>query len=572
MKRSFTLLLFTILLLSNNLDAQIQEEYIVSERLFSQINKVLVLDDVIYTAGGAGSCKSPFGGMIQDSRMNTFRGDLSGGHWHYTDIQVSKGTDPRLIMAGYYRSHDDVAWDVDAPYLAIFTPDGSLLSETQLSNPDIDFFWDAVPMFTQKANGSMLYAAKNRIYQLSDQGIELGFNDLPVKQIVGLETLNDSVVIAAADKVIYRLDEQGQARDSLVILDENIIDLTIMGEKILVLLEGNLIELGYPFAAQNIKFYPQLFSNMTAVGLTHNEQELFIWGKTGSNPNIIYDILRFDLNNPSSFGMINFPQPMVDLTDIYATDNQLIVAGKQRVADGSASMENAFVKTVPILLQPQFEQDDIALVTFENKSSIRAFPADFGYLIEARPFVFELQVQNLGTEPLTSFSFSSNRLNGFNCAELRIFKQYEGLNVPPGDFFQIIDSSFNVTFGVYSDPYTNINVEAVVYAPNHHFDDDYSNNFERLTLTSVSELAPLQPLQLLPNPAHQLVNIQIEQAGTYDLQFFDAYGREVKSLRRLQGHAGQQLPIQVGDWPAGVYFMQMSEAGKKWTERFVVQH
>ncbi|MCB9267367.1 MAG: T9SS type A sorting domain-containing protein, partial [Lewinellaceae bacterium] len=81
--------------------------------------------------------------------------------------------------------------------------------------------------------------------------------------------------------------------------------------------------------------------------------------------------------------------------------------------------------------------------------------------------------------------------------------------------------------------------------------------------------APHQPLLLYPNPAASQVNVIVTEAGFYQIQAFDRYGRAVKQWQR-QLDAHEKLNLNVQELPAGLYLLQLQdERGKVESGKFV---
>jgi len=80
------------------------------------------------------------------------------------------------------------------------------------------------------------------------------------------------------------------------------------------------------------------------------------------------------------------------------------------------------------------------------------------------------------------------------------------------------------------------------------------------TSTNRRAIAQLQ-LEVSPNPTEGLLRLDfvLKEAGSISIDLVDATGREVRSLYRSNLPSGpQQLALNTGDVPAGLYFLRVS--------------
>lgn len=74
-------------------------------------------------------------------------------------------------------------------------------------------------------------------------------------------------------------------------------------------------------------------------------------------------------------------------------------------------------------------------------------------------------------------------------------------------------------------------------------------------------------LNIYPNPANDILNIEFEQAK--EMTITDAAGKTVKSIPIENGHFLQKQTISIQDLPTGVYFLQANIKGENKTLQFV---
>ena len=113
---------------------------------------------------------------------------------------------------------------------------------------------------------------------------------------------------------------------------------------------------------------------------------------------------------------------------------------------------------------------------------------------------FEVEITNLGTESIHSFSLFSSTTGGFNCAQSRVFEHINDANIAPGTS-QIFHLNMSIGFMVSNHEYVH-QLNFGVFAPNYHFDMDLSNNdFIADFPTAIKETFSEQiDLKLYPNP------------------------------------------------------------------------
>lgn len=94
-----------------------------------------------------------------------------------------------------------------------------------------------------------------------------------------------------------------------------------------------------------------------------------------------------------------------------------------------------------------------------------------------------------------------------------------------------------------------------------------------LGIVSTKELADLVDINLYPNPANDIINLNLtlEQANALDIQIYNSIGQQIwtSSLPAAEQH---NLLIPVSNYSSGLYFMQVSSDQGQITKRFVVEN
>jgi len=93
-----------------------------------------------------------------------------------------------------------------------------------------------------------------------------------------------------------------------------------------------------------------------------------------------------------------------------------------------------------------------------------------------------------------------------------------------------------------------------------------------LGLVSVDQLSEIKELKIYPNPASELLNVDIQLESSLDLEvkIFNLVGQELW-LNRLPANESHLLPISVSKFNSGIYFIQLSTPSGQITERFVIE-
>ncbi len=91
-------------------------------------------------------------------------------------------------------------------------------------------------------------------------------------------------------------------------------------------------------------------------------------------------------------------------------------------------------------------------------------------------------------------------------------------------------------------------------------------------VVSRNESAPLQALNLSPNPATDELNVRFNTAHAHDVRFevYDLQGRLLQAQDASQMQAGAHTQrLNISELPAGVYLLQSTADGVRQTQKFV---
>ncbi|MEL6925355.1 MAG: T9SS type A sorting domain-containing protein, partial [Bacteroidota bacterium] len=99
-------------------------------------------------------------------------------------------------------------------------------------------------------------------------------------------------------------------------------------------------------------------------------------------------------------------------------------------------------------------------------------------------------------------------------------------------------------------------------------------NFDCLNQTSVAELDEADiDLRLFPNPFGEslTVSFQFSVSASLSLEIYDMLGRQLYGHEQTNAMGPQQLKINAGDWPSGIYLLKIRQDDAVLTRRVVKQ-
>ena len=118
----------------------------------------------------------------------------------------------------------------------------------------------------------------------------------------------------------------------------------------------------------------------------------------------------------------------------------------------------------------------------------------------------------------------------------------------------------------------NIGATQPFYYHTEPFTTDVSRTFARLTVDTKTPQV-VSDLNLFPNPTADQLKVSFSMAQSGEIQLFvtDAFGRTVRADAPQAFGAGlQQVEINAGDLPDGVYFLHLQSGGNSLVRKFTV--
>ena len=244
---------------------------------------------------------------------------------------------------------------------------------------------------------------------------------------------------------------------------------------------------------------------------------------------------------------------------------RIALAGEEVYGDMPSNLYSttSFIKEYTIEGASTSFTEDIGITGIDLGSSVVIEPTGFfpGHYWVYFPGA-EINVHNYGPTPV----------NRFYLRNLSTNPVFNEITISPGGEVTVPWSSLR-SFATGGHP-SGTTIEVCVWTsqPNLTFDADAANDLFCTDFLVSSEEARMElQIQLFPNPASNLLNIQLPlrpPAKNAQLRILDAVGRVKKVIPTRESTS---FTVPVNDWAAGVYFLQVLEDGAvKGVEKFIV--
>ncbi len=179
------------------------------------------------------------------------------------------------------------------------------------------------------------------------------------------------------------------------------------------------------------------------------------------------------------------------------------------------------------------------------------------YHMVHEPMIFDIIFKNTGDVTIEDFTYFTDQLYGFNCAQDFHHRYVERISLSPGEEYQIRDSLF--LYSIYEDRglifYTG--------APNHTLTEE--DHFQLLDFsTAVNDVRFDKIDKVYPNPTKDFLYFEsptIAPSGTLEILNVDG------SLIRQISFSKNQ--IFIGNLPAGVYYLRLIDDQNIYVGNFV---
>ncbi len=561
---------FLVVLIALPTFAQDNFEYIYSKTPFSTIEANLLINQQLYTAGAVGECISPVLRVVDGQEDVPWYSPI-GGYWAFQNLLFLPDQDSTLITGGYYRTGDDYGTNNDGPRILGYDLNGNLRFDTPIPAGSRSFDLNSRLNFIVNGDEEIVAIHLDTLHWLSIQGDYIKEVVHPFMQMVDLVKLNDTTMLGVTESSFIWMNNDGTIIRQLPVNGSIIRGIEVINSKAYAFTVDYILEV-----LDSISILPlnnlSYSSELEPIGITGNSSSLFLWGKDKSSD--FSKFLQYDIATSDMVQNTLFEQVGTIVKDVVATETQLFFSGDYTTDEGPAS--TSFAKSVDIL-DINFVEVDIALDDVRILNELSSYVDGGQTYYSARPLIYEFDVTNLGPDSVFSLGFYTNRYDGFNCAIAHLYNYISGIAIPPGERVTITDSSdyiYSTSTGSNYTPQLNFHV----YAPNHRFDGDRSNNVltEDLPVpTQELNFLLASEITLFPNPADQSVQLQLPQITTTEsirLMIFDVQGKKMQEQFFENGLGNEGATIKTSSFPDGIYFLQLLVGKTMINKKLVVQH
>lgn len=583
--KNLTLFLLT-LFIPILLDAQIQgQEYIYSQIEWATTNTGIKIGDNVYFGGSDFLCKNAMVTCVGPNDNLIFRTSLESGYWEVGDI-IYQENENRILGCGFYSSSDDFPDGNLGPTVFAMDLNGNLLFQTILDENTFGQLGNHNTEVTYTINGDIVMATKDKLLWFDESGAYQSAQTISSEpDILGIKRVNDDELLAYSESKLYTMDHEGLVLQTITVGLGTINSLFVSNNITYALTANGLFH--YSSVDQSTGNHTGFLSAISIpTGICGNADKLFIYEK--SNPDVDYEkILMLNKNSFAVEEEFFFEQPEVVIREVVSSDNELLFVGTYTMSEENLNSpmypyilgQQSFVKTTPIFDAPLFSSADISVSNLEITNplvpvdTIEDYPGTFWIWFDSPYVGFNFDITNDGTEPIYSFSITSNSFWNFNCAEARYFRHFENITIFPGETMTFSDSSWVIDHMPVGANEPKLSLTCT--APNHRFDGDYSNNYviQFLIWVGVDEPLLVDKLSISPNPATNYIQLNAELTNALDkvlLELFDPLGKKHVQQEVSSGNNQIDAHLYVGDLASGLYFMQLSANGKRHVERVVI--
>ncbi len=549
----------------------INQEYVFSEYPFIRFQKSINVGDKTFLAGSTYTCKIGIVTALDHDGNFLFDLEPKTGFWEAEDL-VHRASDDLVIGCGNWAHGEDFYSPEDGPYFFAFDLDGNLIFERffPFQSYNAEHNYGKMALCITYA-GNILSVIDQHLLKLDTNG------DLDSVQIMntahpfkGIETINNDLILAWTSHEFIYLDHDGQeifretsAQEYLdIAFDDNYI-YGLMEDKIFIYDFMNNTSSTTPLDATS-------FENAQKIDVNSNHIFIASHGENSAYPKITninktdYTIDQFHL----------LEQSVASTSDIIATETDLQIVGRQ-------SPYQAFIISKPIPSEFTFADENIEISDISPVNYlyvIDSFPlypgsSDYMYVFNDNRVILELTVRNLGNAPLTSFSYRTYFEPLGICHSSGFHAYVDNINVLPNESITIID-----TIGVFNQsaspslPPLNL----TFYTPNHHFEQDISDNTFSVGFTTSTQSLPhsISKFNLSPNPSSDQIYLDIQfkkQNNNIRIIIQDILRREIHHQEIISYNSELNHVISVTSLAKGQYVLSILSDGGFYSTSFVVK-
>ncbi len=573
-KNSF--LLLGLLLFTLPSSAQFELEYVNSMNENPLHVQHQVVGSDIYQAGSLQRCFEPAMSHITTSGTAPWVEVYSEVYGRFTDVlhlpDSLLGTET-IVGAGIFNPNYDIIDPI--PSLYFYTPTGIEVGRIVL--PGEGYTYPKMSLVLSGAN-EIVTNFGQQMYRLSPAGQLLAEVEFS-QQITGsIEKQNDNQLVTFLEDKIVWLNNNLAIQDSFQ-LSSFIRQWSVVRENIYTLTPEavNLLNrTGIQERNEAILESHQIY------GLSVNEEYLFVWGRHKQSDAL--EIIQLDPLTLERIKAIEFGQDHVGIEQVTILEDQLLVGGFYNVERMPLhDIQQAFLKTIPLFEAPTYAGTNISIEKVRNiatpeRTLSQVTPdGDSIFLYSSDDWQMEVEVFNHGPEPLTSFGFFTDNAFFFGCDGSRIYQQVTTTGLPAGQ-----RKTFRVGAPLYFWAKGNepLSINSYVFAPNHHFDSDWTDNMTQVDLIntlppSAIELPLMADWQIYPNPVNDWLQVRLtteEAWSEASYRWFDSRGQLLDQQPVVDGQGQYDWAFDTSDWAAGLYFFEVRVGTRAARKRVLVIH
>ncbi len=393
---------------------------------------------------------------------------------------------------------------------------------------------------------------------------------------------SDNQLLFAKGNRLYHISEEGDVLDSIIYNQKIIAGIPQNDSLTFIILESRVEsikafkETGLVYGAPNSDRF---------LGGILKDDRIFLYGNQSDKKLIGSISTNLDDPNFTTWG-----NDFLTQNGIASIDSTLIVIGTEKAAGspGTLNHQTGFLKT--------FSNSDFENVTHDIDMSIESidwedaygrldsiFYMDMVFLyVRSSAFVRDVSItiKNNGSAVVDAVTWNRVVVGASsNCGDPRVIRSYtiDSLNLKPnrdttisvGNYIPFISASGSSTVP------TNVTICYWLSSPNEKLDVNNENDVKCASVslrdaTSTSEILSQSLIALYPNPTSEVLNIELENPSFIEkkIEIHNMAGQSI--FKQNWQNDAQKQQIEVGDFPAGIYFLSVkTKEGvivKKWVK------
>jgi hypothetical protein len=536
------------------LQAQIIYEYVFHER-HGNIQAIDVNENnILAAAGSTKSCPEGFVAYFNPEGRLFWKKPLREYLSPATDVFFDR--EGNIVVAGTKSEADDYGVPTDGIYLLKLDIIGNTIFYKRFQS---GFYLFEKVHAVQLPDSNYLAGVRNRLFWARANGDSLQTRELPLERIIDITVTGDSTFLVLGKNRVLSLNLKGDLLAELE-AEEDFVAACSKRDTTWLLGSQHVWVITDDFSTSRL-FPLQDIPGPDGIIPKQNREGVLIW----SNDRPGHTFLNF------SEGFWSVPEidPVIgsNLSDVKNVGENYFFAGSALWEDMprgdamygafvSATAENMY-RTPTITRDLGIESVSVQLTspldTFDRiMMADTLFAVGVGGLFEG-----SIEIINRSAFNVKEFVLSSSQQGSFNCAEGRAFYGIiDSIDMEPFEIKKI-----NVRFRDFTYFYTSNGSSLercfFVAAPNHLFDQYYSNNTVCSTiLTSTRNLKlPETAVSVFPNPAAGQIHIRTEgRLPIESMELFNLAGQLQFTLTEINFDQGV---LARGNLPAGLYWLRV---------------